>query len=101
MTNSIPHLIKAIEESKNLYYRLIIFVGLNQTGKSFDIKELSKISEFSILNLNKTLSLKLLDISAKQRAIQTPKVLTEIIDSYTGGLILEFSRKRFSSTQIV
>lgn len=89
MIAKIPGLLQAIKDAPNLYHQLIFFVGLSQTGKSNNLKEVSKLTGFELLNLNQILSLNLLEFPTKQRGIQIPKVLNEIIDSYTSGLILD------------
>ena len=73
-------IIKEIENSKNLYNRLILIIGPFGSGKTTLIRNISEEAGRSILNVNLELSKDLLDMSKKQRMLKASNCLSEIIN---------------------
>jgi len=73
-------IIKEIENSKNLYNRLILIIGPFGSGKTTLIRNISEEAGRGILNVNLELSKELLDMSKKQRMLKTSNCLSEIIN---------------------
>lgn len=70
--------LSAIESS---YYRLILLVGPSGSGKTLLLQALQTKTGIPLINVNLELSKKLLDLTWRQRTLQTPKLLEEIVAS--------------------
>ena len=71
-------LARAIAEQAELaaksFYRLVVVAGPPGTGKTRALKQLQSVKGWSLLNLNRDLSERLLDLTSKQRRLRTAAV---------------------------
>jgi len=74
-----------IEEAKLLYYRLVLVVAPGSSGKTKALQTLEKALSAPLVNVNLELSYRLLDLSERQRAMQLPRLLSDIVDAAIGG----------------
>ena len=70
---------RAIKITEGIYHRLILLVGESGSGKTSTLNNLSNKLGIEILNLNLLLSKQLLEMTPKQRSLQLPKLLDQII----------------------
>lgn len=77
-----------IHELDDLHFKLLLIVGLSNSGKTKLIKRLNQEVDSKYLNLNEELSRRLLDISAKDRGSQAIKELNNIIDDNKDELLI-------------
>ncbi len=84
----INRLLASIEQAANLYYRLVIIVAPSGEGKTEVLKEVSNRLKLPIINMNLELSRLLLDLTQKQRTLQLPKILEDIVAKYPGDTVL-------------
>ncbi len=90
MLRSIQEKVKqSLEATKNLYYRLILVVGEPGSGKTTVLRDVASQLDIPIINVNLELSSKLLDLTAKKRAVSLPKILYEITETDNSVLILD------------
>ncbi len=82
------HLINLIGQASQLYYRLILLVGPAGTGKTETLLRVEEYTGFPRINLNLAISGQLLELTARQRIIRLPTLLTELLSSYKGNVIL-------------
>lgn len=68
-----------IEEAATLYHRLVLVVGPSQSGKTTALREVARRTGGSYHNLNLMLSERLLELTQRQRVLQTPKLLGELV----------------------
>ena len=68
-----------IEQAHALYHRLLMVVGPSGAGKTAAIMEVAKRNGARYINLNLELSKLLLDLTERQRCLQLPRLLDEII----------------------
>lgn len=81
------------------YYRLLLFVGPPQTGKTPLLKELARKADMPYLNLNRHLSQQLLEYPSKMRPLRVQRVLTDFIQTETADkLILDNIELLFEPT---
>jgi len=71
-----------------LYYRLVLVVGPAGTGKTAALQDVQEHLGASLINVNLDLSRQLLDLTERQRALQLPRLLTEITNSAAGEVVL-------------
>ncbi len=76
--------LKKIGELRDLYYRLILVVGPAGTGKTRVLREVAANNSATPINVSLELSHRMLDLTQRQRALQMPKLLGEIVDDAPG-----------------
>lgn len=79
MAEPIPaRLVRAISEVAGLYHRLVVLVGPSNSGKTTAMRDLSITTNNKLINVNLELAKALLDMTGRQRSLQTPKLLEQI-----------------------
>ncbi len=58
-----------------LYHRLILVVGPPRTGKTTSLRELADERSWPLLNVNLSLSGRMLELTSRQRALRLPRLL--------------------------
>ena len=72
-----------------LYYRLILIVAPSGSGKTAILQDVSTRIGSALLNLNLEVSHHLLDLSERQRTLQIPHVLEEIVGRYLSVVLVD------------
>lgn len=80
--------LRRISEARELYYRLILMVGPAASGKTDALQEVSASTSAPLINVNLELSRRMLDVTERQRALQLPRFLGEIVGEAKGELVL-------------
>ncbi|MFH1861423.1 MAG: BREX-3 system P-loop-containing protein BrxF [bacterium] len=80
--------LKKIDQAAELYQRLVFIVASAGQGKTAALQEINKRTEIPLINLNLELSRQMLDLSARQRTLQLPQLLREIINGVAGEVVL-------------
>lgn len=70
------------------YYRLILVVGAMGSGKTPLLKELCRRQDIPYVNVNLTLSQRLLDLTSKQRPLRVRQLLDGIISEQPGDIVV-------------
>jgi len=78
--------LRKIGEARELYHRLILMVGPAGSGKTSALQEVSASTSAPLVNVNLELSRRMLDLTERQRALQLPRLLGEIVGEATGDL---------------
>jgi Cdc6-like AAA superfamily ATPase len=86
--NACESILAKIEESKSLYNRLVIIVGPPGSGKTRVMNKVAEKLGAPRINVNLTLSEKLLDIPTKRRPLSVSKILGQIISDSGGNTVL-------------
>lgn len=77
-------LARAIAEQAELaaknFYRLVVVAGPPGSGKTRALKQLQSDKGWSLLNLNRVLSERLLDLTSKQRRLRTADIVRDLIE---------------------
>ena len=68
-----------IEGAPDLYHRLILVAGPGRSGKTAALQAVAQATGAPLLNLNLALSRRLLDLSARQRALAAPRLLDDLV----------------------
>lgn len=81
-------ILRKVSEARELYHRLILLVGPAGSGKMSALQEVSASTSAPLINVNLELSRRMLGLTERQRALQLPWLLGEIVGEATGELIL-------------
>ncbi|GMA49220.1 ATPase AAA [Alicyclobacillus contaminans] len=74
-----------IEYARSLYYRLVLVVGPVGSGKTSTLRALEDAMSVPLINVNLELSRRMLDLTARQRALRLPRLLDEIVAAAAEG----------------
>jgi SAM-dependent methyltransferase len=75
-------------EVAGLYHRLVIVVGHFGSGKTAALQAVAERTGAPRINLNLELSRRLMDLTARQRALQLPALLNDILAAVPGDILL-------------
>jgi hypothetical protein len=64
---------------KTSYHRLVVVVGASRTGKTTVLQQVRDASGVPLINVNLELSKRLLDLTERQRSLQLPRLLDQIV----------------------
>ena len=68
-----------IGKAEELYHRLILIAAPSGSGKTAALQDVGARTGAELLNLNLELSRRMLDLTERQRALQLPRVLEEVV----------------------
>lgn len=89
MTESLAdQVMRQINQTADLYYRLLTVVAPAGAGKTSALREVQKRTGAPLININLELSLQMLDLTERQRALQLPRILGNIVDGVDGEAVL-------------
>lgn len=77
-----------IKDASDLYHRLILVVAPAGTGKTNALRDVKKRISTCLINVNLELSRLMLDLTKRQRALQLPKLLMDIVNDVAGDVVL-------------
>ncbi len=87
MHNQTQNILQALNEAEYLYHRLVLLVGEAGSGKTTVLQEVCNEIGITPINLNLELSQLMLDMTAKRRTLQLPKILEEMVNNTDGKTI--------------
>lgn len=85
LTDQIIH---KLERAAELYHRLIVVVAPAGSGKTTALQAVKERTGAPMVNVNLELSRMLLDLTGRQRALQFPRLLNEIVTQSDSEVIL-------------
>ncbi len=68
-----------IGKAAELYHRLILVAAPSGSGKTAALQDVAAHTGAPLLNLNLEISRRMLDLTERQRALELPKVLEEVV----------------------
>jgi predicted ATP-binding protein involved in virulence len=72
-------IIRRIADAAEQYHRLVLLVAPSGAGKTVALQEVHERIAAPLVNVNLELSRRMLDRNERQRALQSPRFLTEIV----------------------
>ena len=72
-------IIRRIADAAEQYHRLVLLVAPSGAGKTVALQEVHERIAAPLVNVNLELSRRMLDCNERQRALQSPRFLTEIV----------------------
>ncbi len=80
MAPPLSHLIaEQVAQAPQLYHRLILVVGPARSGKTAALRDLHDEHGWPLLNMNLLLSGRLLELTARQRALRVARIVDDIV----------------------
>jgi len=79
---------RKIKQANELYHRLMLVVAPAGAGKTTALKEVQERIGAPLINVNLELSRQMLDLTERQRALQLPRLLREIINDAEDEVVL-------------
>jgi hypothetical protein len=76
------------EEAPGYYHRLLLVVGPFGSGKTAVLQQAAEALSAPLLNVNLELSRRLLDLTQRQRLLQLPRLLDEIVSAPGKDVVL-------------
>ena len=80
--------IEAAAKAAELYHRLVLLVAPAGAGKTAALQKVHERTAAPLVNVNLELSRRLLDLTERQRALQFPLLLAEIVGASPGDVVL-------------
>jgi hypothetical protein len=80
--------IHSIDQATQLYYRLVMVVAQAGAGKTAALQDVREQTGARLVNVNLELSRRMLDLTERQRVLQLPKLLREMLHAIEGEVVL-------------
>ena len=80
--------IRRIGQAAELYHRLVMLVAPAGAGKTAALQDVHERTAAPLINVNLELSRCMLDLTERQRALQLPRLLAEIVGASAAEVIL-------------
>ncbi len=71
--------LRKVQQAAELYFRLVLVVAPAGAGKTTALLDVHDRSGAPVVNVNLELSRRMLDLTERQRALQLPRLLSEIV----------------------
>jgi hypothetical protein len=89
MASSLSYRIaEQVEKASHLYHRLVLVTGPPRSGKTSALRELHAEHGWPLVNLNLTLSEKLLELTTRQRALRAAQVVDDIVAQHDAATVM-------------
>lgn len=79
---------RSINQAAELFYRLVMLVAPAGAGKTTALLQVRERINAALINVNLELSRRMLDLTERQRVLQLPRLLSEIVNSNRGEVVL-------------
>ncbi|RJX22766.1 MAG: BREX-3 system P-loop-containing protein BrxF [Desulforudis sp.] len=80
--------IRRIDQAAESYYRLIILVAPAGSGKTATLRNVQERTDALLLNVNLELSRRMLELTERQRTLQLPRLLSDVVKESQVDVIL-------------
>lgn len=80
--------IQSVSHAAELYYKLVILVAPSGAGKTAALQAVHDHTTAPLINVNLEISRRMLDLTERQRALQLPRVLADIVGASVADMIL-------------
>ncbi|NOQ23474.1 MAG: BREX-3 system P-loop-containing protein BrxF [Candidatus Aegiribacteria sp.] len=89
MTESLAdQVMRKTEQANELYHRLLLVVAPAGAGKTTALQEVHKRTGAPLLNVNLDISRQMLELTERQRVLQLPRLLRDMLNNPTNEVFL-------------
>ena len=81
-------IMRKVKQLDELYHRLVLVVATSGAGKTAALRDVRDRTDAPLVNVNLEISRLMLDLTLRQRALQLPRLLREIVDKDAGKITL-------------
>ncbi len=81
-------IMRKLKQADESYHRLMLVVAPAGAGKTTALQDVKERVDVSLINVNMDLSRRMLDLTDRQRALQLPRLLREILNDAEGEVVL-------------
>ena len=81
-------IIQKVKQAAELYHRLMLVIAPAGAGKTTALQDVRDRTGVPLVNVNFELSCQMLDLTERQRALQLPRLLRDIVSKSKGDMIL-------------
>ena len=81
-------IVRKIDHAAELYYRLVLVIAPAGAGKTTALQAVRDRIGVPLVNVNLELSRRMLELTERQRALQLPRLLSEIVNATQADVIL-------------
>lgn len=81
-------IIRKVKQAAELYHRLMLVVAQAGAGKTTALQDVRDRTDSPIVNVNLELSRRMLELTERQRALQLPRLLREIVSKGSNEMVL-------------
>jgi hypothetical protein len=81
-------ILSSVEDARKLYLQLVLVVGPARSGKTSALRVLGERQGWPLVNVNRSLSERLLELTVRQRAQRVARILGEIAGERMGDVLL-------------
>lgn len=82
------NIIEKISQAAQLYYRLVLLAGPTGAGKTAALQMVHERTKAPLINVNLELSKRMLELTERQRVLQLPQLLAEIVGASASDVVL-------------
>ncbi len=79
---------QAIHQAGDLYYRLVLLAGPQNTGKTAILQALAKENRFPLINVNLQLCKGMLELTRNQRTRHVERLFKDVVGTGVGDVVL-------------
>jgi len=80
---------RSLQAAEGLYHRLVLLVGETGSGKTGVLRDIAEEFGTSVINVNLNLSRELLELTAKQRSLRLPDILSQVAGKAQSLVVLD------------
>ena len=80
--------VRRIADATGLYHRLVLLVAPSGAGKTAVLQEVHERIAAPLINVNLELSRRMLDCNERQRALQSLRLISDIVGESAGDVVL-------------
>lgn len=84
----IDRIVSQIYHASELYYQLVLVIAPTGAGKTIALQGVRDRIGVPLLNVNLELSRRMLDLTQRQRTLQLPRLLSQIVNTAQSDVIL-------------
>jgi ABC-type hemin transport system ATPase subunit len=81
-------IMRKVKQAAELYHRLMLVIAPAGAGKTTALLDVQDRTGASLVNVNLELSRRMLDLTERQRALQLPRLLRDLVSKSEGEMIL-------------